>query len=153
MIEAAVQKYSEELRRLGIEHEIIEHPDLRTPVGVQGHLGLTLADGLSTMIMKADDRFAAVIRRDDTRLNFGKVRKILGAKNVRMAKPDEFIKVTEAPLGAARVYNPGLETILDTKLFEKEFLTGGTGSFTCSFRYKSLDLKKIPTSSVADITQ
>jgi prolyl-tRNA editing enzyme YbaK/EbsC (Cys-tRNA(Pro) deacylase) len=153
MIDRSILDYSENLKKLGIEHKIAEHPELHTPPEVQGYLGLTLADGLSTMLMKADDNFIAVIRRDDCRMDFGKIKKLLGISNLRMADKEEFVEITKLPLGAARVVNPGLKTILDNKLFEKEYLTGGTGSFTCSFRYKSEDLKKITDSIVADITE
>ena len=153
MIDRSILDYSENLKKLGIEHKIAEHPELHTPPEVQGYLGLTLADGLSTMLMKADDNFIAVIRRDDCRMDFGKIKKLLGISNLRMADKEEFVEITKLPLGAARVVNQGLKTILDNKLFEKEYLTGGTGSFTCSFRYKSEDLKKIPDSVVADITE
>ncbi len=153
MIDKKVQEYSEQLKGLGVGHQIKEHPDLRTPAEVQGYLGLSLADGLSTMIMKADSQFMAVIRRDDCRLDFGKIKKVLGIKELRMANGKEFVEITSMPVGAARVYNPGLKTLLDKKLFEKELLTGGTGSFTCSFRYKSLDLRKLPNSEVVEITE
>src|SRR3990167_4914591 len=138
-----INDYENKLKELGISYVKAEHPDLRTPAEVQNYLGLTLADGLSTMIMKADDDFVAIIRRDDYRLNFGKLRKAFKSKNVRMANNEEFVEVTGMPIGAARVYNPNIKTYLDSKLFEKELLTGGTGIFTCSFRYKSEDLKKI----------
>lgn len=149
-----VLDYSEELKKLGIKHEIVEHPDLRTPQEVQDYLHLTMADGLSTMLMKADDSFIAIVRRDDTRLDFDKIKKAAGVKNVRMAKPEEFDEITHGlPLGAAPVYNPGIKTYLDEHLFEKETLTGGSGSFLCSFRYNTEDLKKIPESTVVDIIE
>lgn len=153
MNDPKILAYSQELKKLNIDHKIIEHPDLRTPAEVQSFLGLTLADGLSTMIMRADNSFIAVIRRDDCRLDFGKIRKLLEVKSLRMASAEEFVKLTHLPLGAARVYNPELKTLLDNKLFEKDVLNGGTGSFTCTFRYKTEDLKKIPNSAVVDVTE
>ena len=153
MIDKNILGYSKTLHSLGISHTIIEHPELKTPQEVQDFLGFTLADGLSTMIMQADDRFIAIIRRDDCRLDFGRIKKTLGIKNLRMADAQEFVAVTHLPLGAAQVYNPGLQTLLDKKLFEKDILTGGSGSFTCSIRYKSEDLQKLPESMVVDITK
>jgi len=147
-----ILNYSQGLKKLGIDHKIVEHPVLKTAVDVQGYLGLTLADGLATLIMKAGDKYIAIIRRDDCQLDFEKIKKILGVRQIRMATPEEFKKQTRLPVGAARVYNPGLKTFLDKKLFEKEFLTGGTGSFICSFRYRSVDLKKIPGNQIVDIS-
>ncbi|MEK7513582.1 MAG: tryptophan--tRNA ligase [Patescibacteria group bacterium] len=153
MIDEKVKKYSEQLKKLGIEHKIAEHPTLKTSLEVLGYLHLTLTDGLSTMIMKAEDEFVAIIRRDDCRLDFDKIKKAVGVKTIRMAKPDEFKKTTGMPLGAARVVNPGMRTFLDKKLFENDVLTGGSGSFECSFRYKTKDLKKISKSFIADLIE
>lgn len=145
--------YSRQLTELGIDHNIVEHPDLRTPEEVQGFLDLTLADGLATLIMKADGGFIAVLRRNDCQLDFEKIKTALGIGNLNVAKEDDFVKATGDPVGAARPYYVGMKTVIDKKIFEKEYLTGGTGSFVCSFRYKAKDLTKIPGSIVLDVTQ
>jgi prolyl-tRNA editing enzyme YbaK/EbsC (Cys-tRNA(Pro) deacylase) len=152
MISEEVQTYSSALTDIGIDHAVVEHPDLRTPPEVQGYLGLTLADGLSTMIMKAGEKFVVVIRRCDCRLDSKKLKKLVGNK-LRIANPEEFSEISGMPLGAARAFSPGFTTYLDEKLFEKEYLTGGSGSFVCSIRYRSEDLKNLPASVVVKISQ
>jgi prolyl-tRNA editing enzyme YbaK/EbsC (Cys-tRNA(Pro) deacylase) len=104
------------------------------------------------MIMKAGDKFVVVIRRCDFRVDSKKLKKLVGNK-LRIATPEEFTELIAVPVGAAKAYNPSFDTYLDVKLFEKEYLTGGSGSFTTSIRYKSEDLKKIPGSKVVDISQ
>jgi len=153
MFDKKVKEYSDLLRSIGIDNRIVEHPKLQKAVEVLGYLGLTLADGSATMIMRADDRFVAVVRRDDCRVDFDKVKKLLGVKTLRMANENEFVEVMNIPVGTARVYTPGLKTLLDKKLFEKEYLTGGSGSFTCSIRCRAEDYKKIPNSQVADVVE
>ncbi len=148
-----IQKYSGELKKIGISHEILEHPELHTPPEVLGYLGLELSDGSSTLIMRADDEFIAVIRRDDCKLDLKKLKEILRVNSLRMANPDEFEELTGLPLGAARVYNPGIKTFIDKKVFEKEYVTGGTGSFTVTIKYKTEDLNKIPDSKVVDVAE
>lgn len=148
----SLEAYSGMLTSRGIDHQIVEHPELHTPPEVQEYLGLTLADGLATMIMKVKDGFVVVIRRCDTRIDSKKLKDLVGNK-VRVATPEEFTELTGVPIGAARAYNPSLKTYLDEKLFEKDYLTGGSGSFTHSIRYKAHDLTKIPGSMVVDISQ
>lgn len=152
MISQEIQSYSAQLTALHIAHTIVEHPELKTPPEVCSYLGITLADGLSTMIMKTADSYIAVIRRDDCRVDFKKIKQFAG-KNVRMATAQEFTTLTGLPLGAARVYNPGLATYIDEKIFEKEYLIGGSGSFTCSIKYNTADLKNIPGSTVVSVSQ
>lgn len=152
MVSDEVTTYSQTLADMGIKNEIAEHPDLKTPSEVQSYLGLTLADGLATMIMKAGTHYIAVIRRCDTRLDSKKLKKLVGSK-LRVASPEEFTEITGVPVGTAKAYTPGLATYLDEKIFEKDYLTGGSGSFTCSIRYNAEDLKKLPDSQVVDISE
>ena len=152
MTNKTLKEYSQTLHSLGINHRVVEHPDLRTPLEVQNYLGLTLADGLATMIMKAGDAFIVVLRRCDTRLDSKKLKKLVGSR-LRIANVEEFTEITGLPLGAARAYNPGMPTYLDEKLFEKEYLTSGSGGFTSSVLIKSQDLKNIPGSRVVEISE
>lgn len=151
MTDKKLIEYSNALKHFSIAHEILGHPELKTPPQVCAYFGVTLADGLSTMIMKAGDDYVAVIRRDDCRIDFKKVKQVIN-KNIRMASPEEFTQVTGMPVGAARVYNPGLQTFVDQKVFEKEYLIGGSGSFTYSIKYNTHDLKHIPAIKIIDIT-
>jgi prolyl-tRNA editing enzyme YbaK/EbsC (Cys-tRNA(Pro) deacylase) len=147
-----IQQYSKKLTDIGIDHEIVDHPELKTPPEVQTYLGLTLADGLATMIMKTSDSFIIVIRRCDMRLDSKKMKKLVGNK-LRIANAEEFTQITGLPIGTARVYVPGLPTYLDENLFQKAYLTSGSGSFICSVRVKSEDLKKLPNSHVVTISE
>lgn len=146
-----VADYTTRLQKIGIEHNVIEHPLLRTPSDVMNNLSLSLSDSLPTLIMKADNTFIAVVRKGGTQLNMKQLKKELGAKKIRMATQEEFTRLTNVPVGAAQVYNPGLKTILDKKIFEKEYLYGGSGTFTETIRYKTEDLKKIPGNIIVSI--
>jgi tryptophanyl-tRNA synthetase len=152
-MEKIVEEYSQELKKLGIKHEIMEHPPMREAIDVQKFFGVTLAESIPTLIMKADDKFVAILKKGDTKLDSAKIKKILGVQSLRMAKDEEFEKVTGVPIGAARVYNPGLKTYIDHHVFDKEYLNGGTGSFVYTFKYKTADLKKIPNSQIIDVAE
>ncbi len=152
-MEQNVQDYCDSLTVLGIENTIVEHPASKAIAEVLHSLGLSFSDCVPTLIMKADDRFIAVVIRGDTKTDFKKIKKAFGMKDLRMATPEEFTNLTGLPLGTARIYTPGIQTILDTKVFEKEHLTGGSGRFDCSIRIKTADLTKIPNSTVADINK
>lgn len=153
MIEDIVYTYSKELTAIGIQHEIVEHPELKSIGDVLGYLQLSFADCMPTLIMKADNSFIAMVIRGDCRTDFKKVKKQMGIKDLRMATPDEFLELTGLPVGTARVYTPAAaKTYLDHKLFEQEYLHGGSGSFSCSIKYKTADLTKITNSFIEDIT-
>ncbi len=153
MIDPLVEAYSTELKALNIEHTILEHPALVDAREVQKLFGLTVADACPTLIMKADDQFVAIVKRGDCRLDNKKIKAILNTSSLRMATKEEFEELTKLPIGTARVLVPGVKTLLDQKLFEKEYLNGGTGSLTCTFKYRTEDLKKLPNSTVVDLAE
>ena len=153
MEEQNIRDYCDSLTTLGIENTALEHPASKEIAGVLNFLGLSFSDCVPTLIMKADHRFIAAVIRGDTRVDFKKIKKAFGIKDLRMATPEEFTDLTGLPLGTARVYTPGIQTIMDTKVFEKEYLTGGSGRFDCSIRVKTSDLIKVPDSVVADINK
>lgn len=104
--------------------------------------------------MKADDTFVARVFRGDCKVDFKKVKNQFNIKDLRMATPEEFTNLTDLPIGAARAYIPNVhKTIIDKKVFEKEYLTCGSGSFSCSIEYKTSDLTKISNSVTSEITQ
>ncbi len=154
MSDQNIISYCNELTKLGIENRILEHPTLKAKIDVLNYLQLDASDCVPTLIMKADNKFIAVVIRGDCKIDFKKVKKEFGIENLRMATPDEFTNLTHLPIGAARIYTPEVNmTIIDNKVFEKDFLAGGSGSFTYSINYKTSDLRKLPKSVTADISQ
>jgi prolyl-tRNA synthetase len=148
----AIQAYCALLCQLKIGYELVEHPPVQQHYSeALDWLNITLADCLPTLIMKADDRFIALVSRGDCRVDFKKIKKQRRLKNLRLATPEEFAQVTDVPIGTARPYEPGVaETLLEQKIFEKEFLMGGSGSFAHGIWYKTIDLKRIPNHGIVE---
>ncbi|MCL4364240.1 tryptophan--tRNA ligase [Patescibacteria group bacterium] len=153
MIDGKVLEYSNELKRLGINHEILEHPELVSVEDVQKYLGFGLDEALATLIMKTEKGFVALIKRGDSSLESKKVKKALGIESLRMATDEEFKKLTGVVPGAAHILHKVERTLIDERVFEKTKINGGSGSLLYTFRYEVQDLKKIPNSQVADITK
>ena len=153
MINQDIQNFSNQLKELEIRHEIVEHEQFSDYKDFLFGISATLADCCPILIMVADNNKVAIIKRGDCKLDFSKIKNLLGVKDLRLATKQEFTELTHLPVGAARILIPGIKFLLDRKLFEKEYLYGGAGSFTVSFKYKSKDFKKIPDSVVCDITE
>lgn len=152
-MDTTVSQYCEELTKLGIGSEVVPHLETRKVAEVLSYLHLEFSDCVPTLIMRGDGRYLAIVIRGDTKADFKKIKEILGINDLRFATPEEFTEFTKLPLGAARVYTPNAETLIDSKVLEKEYLMGGSGAFNCSIKYKTSDLTKIPGSKIADITQ
>ena len=150
MTDQTAINYSEMLTTLSIEHVILEHPSLVTPEEVQGYLGESVSDCIASLFMKADDSFIVILKKGEDQLNLKKLKKFLKLKDLRFASEEEFEKQTSLPFRAARVYIPGFDTYIDPRVFAVEYLNGGSGCFTCTFKYKTSDLTKIPGSTTFD---
>lgn len=152
MISNEVKKYSNDLRRLGIEHELVEHPELKTPPEIAKYLGINISDTIPTLLLKVEGKYASLLRRGDCHIDFNRVKEQLEVKNARVATTEEFVNVIGRSVGAARPYTSGLDTYLDKKIFEKAYLYGGAGVFDASIKYRTADLRKIPGSKIIDVT-
>lgn len=152
MIDKNVLEYSETLKELGIENKILEHPASRSIDEVITSLSKTRSDSAATLVMKAGDEFISILRRDDCKLNTKRVKKLLGVDSLRIATDEEFTKITGLKPGAATYYNKNISKVfIDKKILEKEYIVGGSGSFSFSILHKSSDLIKIPDSQVVDV--
>lgn len=153
MKDKKAQQFSKQLHKLGIEHSLLEHPQLISVAEVQEYLGYGMEDSAATLLLKADDRFVAVVRRGDTKLDNIRVKMLLGVSTLRMATEEEFEEIAGVPSGAASIFIPDTPTYFDQKLFEKDYINAGSGSLLVTIRYKTEDLKKIPGSTIVDITR
>lgn len=153
MVSSEVVEYCRQLTDVGIDNEPLEHPASREIRGVLDALGLDFEDCVPALVMMADGAPVVIVIRGDTRADSKKIKRLLNAHDLRMATPAEFEAIAHVPLGAARVYNPGIRTIIDEKVFEKEYLTGGSGRFDVSIRVRTNDLRKMPDSEVGDVSK
>ncbi|PIV70999.1 hypothetical protein COW57_02075, partial [Candidatus Roizmanbacteria bacterium CG17_big_fil_post_rev_8_21_14_2_50_39_7] len=66
------------MKKLGIEHTIVEHSHLVAVEDVLKYCNLTFADGASTLVFKVDNGYIAVIRRDDCKIDLKRLQKLAG---------------------------------------------------------------------------
>jgi prolyl-tRNA synthetase len=81
------------------EPEVVETPGMTTIAAVSEFLGVTADQLVKTLIYATDEKLVAALVRGDRDLNEAKLRKALGAKDVRMATAEEIEQVTGGPVG------------------------------------------------------
>lgn len=78
------------IAKRGVKAEILEFSDTVESVEAASRAsGYPPERILKTLIVKGDDEYYAVIVRGDRRLNLEKLAKLLGLRDVRLAKPSE----------------------------------------------------------------
>ncbi len=147
-----LQRLKERLDALGIDYEIIEHRPITTVEEGLKELGIEAADGVSTLIMRADGDYVSVIRRDDKKLSFKKIKKLLKAHDLKFAEREKVMELTNCDLGYVSLLNEGLHPLFDASILEREFVYGGTGSPEHDLRIRPADLARLTRARIEDIT-
>jgi len=112
-----------------------------------------LANMAPTFILHTENGFLAAIICGDTRLSYKKIKRALGLKNLCLASPDEVKQITGAEIGYVSLINPGLSTIVDTRIIEKETIFGGCGIPEHTLQINPMDLIRLTQAFVFDFTE
>lgn len=119
---------------------------------MQAYFGETIADCIASLFMKADEAYIVILKKGDDKLDFKRIKKHFKIINLRFATKEEFEEITSLPFGAARVYMSDFRTVIDPNIYIKPQLSGGTGSFTVTFQYRTEDLRNLPNSIILSVT-
>lgn len=149
---ARIEKLKEKLDKLGVSYEINKHPPIKTVEDGLQYLGISAADGISTLILKADGQFITVLRRDDHEMDLDKIKKSLGIKKLKLASEKEILEQSGAPKGATPLITR-LPTFIDKTILEREYIYGGTGSFEHDLKIKPKDLQLVTQAKLLDIIE
>lgn len=147
-----LEQLKKELDSFGVVYQIIKHPPIKTVEEGLEFLGIGPEDGVSTLVFKADGKFIVVFRRDDHKLDLGKIKKFLKVSNLQMATPDEILSNTGGPIGATPMIS-GLYSLMDETILKREFVYGGTGSFEHDLKISSHILQKVTNAITGDFIE
>lgn len=142
------------LKKAQVPYTILSHEKtLRSAEeGAASGIG-ALANMAPTFILHTENGFLAAIIRGDTRLSYKKIKRALGLKNLCLASPDEVKKTTGAEIGYVCLVNPGLSTIVDTRIIENDTLFGGCGIPEHTLQINPMDLIRLTQAFVFDFSE
>src|SRR3990167_3386770 len=84
------------------------------------HYGISLNETTPTLILKIKDGYIAAIICGNTCISFKKLKQVLNLKDIRMADPQAIFDITGAKIGEVSLINPGLTTVIDTKVLQNK---------------------------------
>lgn len=131
------------LERCKYNYEIIHHekPMLTRQDGSE-YFGIEIGQTAPSLILKTDKGFFALIASGNRdKLDFEKIADILDCKKTKLASPKEVQKVTGFEVGSVRMVGLDLPCVLDKRLFDYDFVYGGTGlpTFTLKIEPQALN--------------
>lgn len=98
--------------------------------------------GVKSLIFKLDkDEFKLVLVRGDKKADLNKLRKILHVKNIRLASPEEVLRLTGCEIGSVHPFGNlmHLEILMDSSILENELMDFNIGQHTHSCEMKVRD--------------
>lgn len=131
------------------EKELLYTPNVGTIQDLYDQYKIEPVDTVKTLIYKVDGKFYAFLIRGDRELNEAKIVKLLKAKEVVMATPEEDEEITHAKVGFAGPIDLDIPVIIDYELLSmKNFLVGANKS---DYHYINVNLKDFQYNQVADL--
>lgn len=150
----SVLKY---IKRKKIKAEIIYLKDKAISAEDASRLsGFPVKSIIKTIIVIADGKPYAVLVTGDKRINYIKLRKVLGCRTIRLANKDEVKRLTGFEIGEVSPLSFRLDRItkvVDKELLDMDTVLLGAGSHNALVKMRAKELLKTLKPLVADISK
>ena len=131
------------------ELELVHTPNAGTIAEIASFLQEDKSRFVKTLIYKIDGKFYACLIPGDRDLNEEKLKKLLNAKEVVLALPEEVERVTKASVGFAGPISLSIPIIMDRHVqMMKNFIVGANQT---DYHYKNVNLKDFKVKKIGDI--
>ncbi|NOZ23960.1 MAG: hypothetical protein GXP25_23025 [Planctomycetes bacterium] len=151
----ATKKILDHLTSLDIPFDKLEHEVVTTSEAAAGARSSRLEEGAKALIVKAGDAFYHLIISAAKRVDNNKLRKTLGTRKVRFARPEEVMQLTGCMPGAVPPFGNlfGLKVYMDDALLAEDTVYFNCGSHTVSLRMSQEDMVKATDAEIASFSQ
>lgn len=131
------------------KYEKINTPHVGTIDELAEYLHEDPAKFVKTLIYKVDDKFYACMIQGNKDVNEVKLQKLLTAKEVALAEPEDVRRITNAEVGFAGPIGLDIPVIMDNGVkYMKNFLVGANET---DYHYINVNLEDFKVEMVADI--
>jgi len=154
---SGVEEVERFIREHGLDVEILRFDEpVRTVEEAAERSKTDPSEIVKTMILIADDRPIAAMVQGDRRIDLRKLRRVLKADYVRLAKPGEVLKLLGIGVGAVSPLLNSMKRIkcvMDERILMKERVLAGGGSEKTLISVRPKDLAEILKPIIADISK
>ncbi|MDP4143383.1 MAG: YbaK/EbsC family protein [Bacillota bacterium] len=133
------------LNKENIDYEIIKHKrPIHTAEQGADYFGIEVGQTAPTLILSSDKGFIALIVAGDRgKIDFKELGEKVGFQIKGLVKPKEVEKITGFKVGAVSMIEHNLPCIIDSHLFDYDYIYGGTGSENHTLKINAKNLKKL----------
>lgn len=145
-----------QLEQASIAYELIEHPRTTTAVAEARVLGVGAHEVAKTVVLTTPDGLVRAVLSASDRLDFVKVREILGTRDVELATEAVLAGAyPEFELGAVPPLTggDGDRALMDRPLCENDWVVLEAGTHEQSLRLRTSDLVELTDARLVDLSQ
>ena len=131
--------------------ELAEEP--RSAADVERLFGCPLKQVLKTLVFTGE-KPVMVVLQGDKRVDLEKLKRLTNQSTLRMANPNEVKEITGYSIGGVTFLGVnGIEKIIDSKVFEEETVSIGSGKAIIGIEMKTSVLKEIFDGTIEEISE
>ncbi|PIY95996.1 MAG: hypothetical protein COY66_05345 [Candidatus Kerfeldbacteria bacterium CG_4_10_14_0_8_um_filter_42_10] len=147
------KKILDNLNKNKIKYDILKHKTVYTAYDLANTLKKKLSEIAKTLVVKADQNYYLVVVPAHFRLDLGKLKKLLKAKKIEIAKENIMQKIFNVKPGAITPFGTihKVGVVVDQALVKTQKIIIGAGSFTESLHLKVKDFLKLENPTKANI--
>ena len=135
-----------------IDYHVSVHDAVRTSAEAAAIRGVEMKTGAKAMLIRSMGKFYLFILSASEKVDFKKVKRILGVDSTSLATPEEVIAVTHCVPGCVPPFGSlfGIASYVDKGLLEIQELHFSAGKLTHSIRISSHDWKTVENPIVVE---
>lgn len=117
--------------------------------------GVDAKSGVKALILKVQsDVFITALVPGDKRVDMKKLARILGAKRLSLAEPNEVLKITGCEIGSVHPFGniAGLQTYMDREILNNDRVEFSAGLHTASISISTQDLVNVIEPHIEDFS-
>lgn len=148
------QKLVDELDRAGVQYELLPHSRTESAAAEAEALSVDPRDVAKTLVLTTPEGFVRAVLPATDRLDFRKVRELLGTKEIELATEEQMAEAyPEFEVGAVPPIagSRGDRVLVDLGLGKREWVVFDAGGHEQSVRVRSDDLVRIAGAQLADL--
>jgi Ala-tRNA(Pro) deacylase len=148
-------KITEFLKQSGAVYQLEEHEPVYTSEQAATISGTELEQGAKALLFKAKSEFVLAVLPGHKKVDFKKLKNLLGIKDLRFATPEEVISVMGCEIGACYPFGNliGVRMIVDQSLSSNQLIAFNPGVHDRSIILNYEDYARAVEPELADVAQ
>ena len=148
-----LERIRELLDKNSVQYKCWDHPPVHTSEEAAKVRGTPLESGAKAMVLRSKGKYLMVVIAGDKKMDFKKVKKVIGSDRLTLSSPEEVLEVTGCEIGSVPPFGNlfDLPVYLDNSLLRSPIINFNAGKHGTSIAMSIEDYQKVVKPEVVDI--